>query len=52
MSSWILKVKVGRNWFTIIDLDEELLEYTLGLYENMDKCTDILIYELVRVFKS
>lgn len=53
--TWILKVKVGRNWFKI-DIDDyddaSLLDEHIAIYTDMDECTDILLYKLAKVVKS
>ncbi len=50
--TWILKVKVGRNWFSINIDNDEILEYNIDLYENMDKCIEIILFKLEKVIKS
>ncbi len=50
--NWILKVKVGINWFKIDIDNEELLDYTIDLYDKMVKCTNILLFRQITVIKA
>ena len=52
--NWILKVKVGRNWFKIdIDdyEDDTLLDERIAIYTEMAECSKILLYKLEREIK-
>ena len=50
--NYILKVKVGRNYFKIDIAHLDLLEFNIGLYENMEECSEIILYEIKKVIKG